>query len=48
MAEATLFDKIGGMGAVNAAVDIFYTKVLKDDLIKHFLLVVSKQWSVVR
>jgi len=24
------------MGAVNAAVDIFYTKVLKVDLIKHF------------
>lgn len=36
MAEATLFEKIGGMGAVHAAVDIFYKKVLADDTINHF------------
>ena len=31
-----LFEKIGGMDAVNAAVDIFYTKVLADDSINGF------------
>jgi len=32
----TLYDKIGGGAAVDAAVDIFYTKVLADDRIKHY------------
>lgn len=32
----TLFDKIGGDAAVNAAVDIFYRKVLSDDRISSF------------
>ncbi|OIQ18870.1 MAG: group 1 truncated hemoglobin [Bacteriovorax sp. MedPE-SWde] len=32
----TLFEQIGGRDAVNAAVDIFYNKVLADDRIKHF------------
>lgn len=32
----TLFDRIGGMTAVNAAVDIFYSKVIQDDRINHF------------
>ena len=32
----TLFDKIGGEAAVDAAVDIFYRKVLADDRIKDF------------
>ncbi len=31
-----LFDKIGGEAAVNAAVDIFYRKVLADDRINKF------------
>ena len=31
-----LFQDIGGEPAVNAAVDAFYRKVLKDDRIKHF------------
>jgi hemoglobin len=32
----SLYEKLGGEPAVNAAVDIFYRKVLKDDRIKHF------------
>lgn len=32
----TLFEKIGGMDAVKAAVDIFYEKLLKDKSISHF------------
>lgn len=31
-----LYEEVGGAGAVNAAVDIFYRKVLKDDRIKRF------------
>ena len=33
----SLFSEIGGEGAVNAAVDIFYRKVLKDERINRFL-----------
>lgn len=32
----TLYERIGGEPAVNAAVDIFYRKVLTDDRINHF------------
>lgn len=35
-ANATLFEQLGGEGAVNAAVDIFYRKVLADQRINHF------------
>ncbi|MGB8274135.1 MAG: chemotaxis protein CheW [Alphaproteobacteria bacterium] len=35
-APATLFERIGGTAAVNAAVDLFYRKVLADDRISHF------------
>lgn len=31
-----LYEKIGGDAAVNAAVDVFYRKVLSDDRINHF------------
>ncbi len=34
--EVTLFERIGGIDAVNAAVDIFYKRVLADDTINHF------------
>lgn len=34
--EKSLFDRIGGDAAVNAAVDIFYRKVLADDRINQF------------
>jgi hemoglobin len=33
---ATLFERIGGKAAVEAAVDRFYLKVLQDDRIRHF------------
>ncbi|WP_019499141.1 group I truncated hemoglobin [Pseudanabaena sp. PCC 6802] len=32
----TLFDKLGGVAAVDLAVDKFYERVLQDDRIKHF------------
>lgn len=35
-AQATLFERIGGMPAVHAAVDVFYSKVLGDERINHF------------
>lgn len=34
--QATLYDQLGGQPAVNAAVDIFYRKVLTDDRINRF------------
>jgi hemoglobin len=33
---STVFERIGGRDAVNAAVDIFYTKVMADPVINHF------------
>ena len=33
---STLFEQIGGQNAVDAAVDIFYRKVLSDPSISHF------------
>ncbi len=32
----SLFERIGGMDAVNAAVDVFYKKVISDPMINHF------------
>lgn len=34
--SASLYERIGGAGAVDAAVDLFYRKVLTDDSISHF------------
>lgn len=31
-----LFDRLGGMAAVNAAVDLFYAKVMQDERVNHF------------
>jgi hemoglobin len=39
--SATLFERIGGMPAVNSAVEIFYRKVLADESLAHFFTRVS-------
>jgi hemoglobin len=36
MSNPTLFEQLGGAAAVDAAVDIFYRKVLTDDSVSHF------------
>lgn len=36
MTEPSIYTQIGGKDAINAAVDIFYEKILSDDRIKHF------------
>ena len=36
MTEITLYERLGGKDAVNAAVDLFYEKVLADPVINHF------------
>lgn len=36
MSEASLYERIGGEAAVDAAVDLFYRKVLADDRISQF------------
>lgn len=36
MSNASLYQQLGGEAAVNAAVDIFYRKVLSDSRISHF------------
>ncbi len=43
-----LYEDIGGAPAVNAAVDIFYRKVLKDDRIKRFFDDVDMDKQVVK
>ena len=36
MTQPSLFERIGGAAAVDAAVDVFYRKVLADQRISHF------------
>ena len=43
MNEQTLFEKLGGKDAVEAAVDIFYQKVLADDRISRFFETVDME-----
>jgi hemoglobin len=41
--KATVFERIGGMPAVSAAVDIFYKKVTADDSIAQFFVNIPMQ-----
>lgn len=34
--ETSLYDRLGGEAAINAAVDVFYGHVVSDERIKHF------------
>lgn len=43
MNDKTLFEKLGGAAAVDAAVDIFYRKVLRDDRINRFFVDVDME-----
>ncbi|GAP98439.1 group I truncated hemoglobin [Leptolyngbya sp. NIES-2104] len=40
---ATLYEKLGGKAAIEAAVDQFYQRVLDDDRISHFFTGVDMQ-----
>lgn len=44
----TLYEQIGGAAAVDAAVDLFYRKVLVDDRISHFFDDVDMDRQVVK
>ncbi|MFT7677821.1 MAG: hemoglobin [Planctomycetota bacterium] len=42
----TLYERLGGKDAVSATVDLFYSKVMADDRIKHFFDDVDMQQQV--
>lgn len=47
-APSSVFEKIGGEAAVNAAVDIFYKKVLADDRINQFFDTVDMDGQIAK
>lgn len=44
----SLFDRLGGQSAVNAAVDIFYRKMLTDDRVSHFFDDVDMEQQIIK
>lgn len=44
----SLFERLGGQGAVNAAVDIFYRKMLVDERVCHFFDDVDMEQQIVK
>ncbi len=47
-AKPSLYDRLGGQPAVDAAVDIFYRKVLADDRISHYFDSVDMDGQIVK
>ena len=41
---ATLFERVGGVPAIKAAVDLFYEKVLADPTLKPFFAASTLSW----
>jgi hemoglobin len=46
--EMSIYDEIGGAAAVDAAVDIFYRKVLSDDRISEFFDTVDMDGQIIK
>lgn len=46
--STTLYERLGGQDAVNAAVDIFYRKVLTDDRVNYFFDDVDMEKQIVK
>ncbi|STX81500.1 hemoglobin (protozoan/cyanobacterial globin family) [Legionella busanensis] len=44
----SLFDRLGGQQAVNAAVDIFYRKMLLDDRVSHFFEDIDMEHQILK
>lgn len=45
---ASLYERLGGQAAVNAAVDIFYRKILTDQRVKHFFDGVDMEQQIIK
>lgn len=46
--EKTLFEKLGGEGAVDAAVEDFYRRILQDDRVSHFFDTVDMDGQIAK
>ena len=46
--SSSLFERLGGTSAVNAAVDIFYRKVLRDDRVNYFFDNVDMEMQILK
>lgn len=45
---ASLYERLGGQAAVNAAVDIFYRKILTDERVAHFFGGIDMEQQIVK
>ncbi|MFA6304050.1 MAG: group 1 truncated hemoglobin [Legionella sp.] len=44
----SLFERLGGQNAVNAAVDIFYRKMLTDERVSHFFDTIDMEHQILK